>query len=69
MSLKVKKSGVGHQHPASDKVAAVLTKEETKRLNVNVPKSFYRKVKAYAVANDTNITDMVVAALYGYMSK
>jgi hypothetical protein len=69
MSLKVKKSGEGHQHPAKEAVGNVLFKEETIRLNANVPKSFYREVKTYAVANDTNITDMVVAALREYMSK
>ncbi|MEJ1338766.1 MAG: hypothetical protein RNU03_13050 [Candidatus Sedimenticola sp. (ex Thyasira tokunagai)] len=60
MRLKVKKSREGHQHP---------DKEGATRLNANVPISFYREVKIYAVANDTNITDMVVAALREYMSK
>lgn len=69
MKLKVKKSGEGHQHPAGQKVTEVLTKEETTRLNANVPKSFYREVKAYAVTNDTNITDLVVSAMREYMSK
>jgi len=67
--LKVKKPGEGHQHPSATKVATVVSKEETTRLNANVPKSFYRQVKSYAAENDTNITDLVVAALDEYMSK
>ena len=69
MSLKVKKPGEGHQHPAAVKVATVVVKEETTRLNANVPKSFYRKVKTYAAEHDTNVTDLVIAALGEYMSR
>jgi hypothetical protein len=67
--LKVKKTGEGHMHPATDKVKAVLSKEDTRRINANVPKSFYLRIKKFAAENDTNITDMVVKSLDEYMSK
>lgn len=69
MSLKVKKPGEGHRHPNTAKVTAVIEREETVRLNANVPRSFYRKVKGFAAEHDTNVTDLVISALNEYISK
>lgn len=69
MSLKVKKPGEGHRHPASEIVANAVTREETVRLNANVPKSLYRQVRLHAVMHDTTITSLVLEALNEYLSK
>lgn len=43
--------------------------EETVRMNVNVPKQFYRKIKQRALDEDTTVTEIVVKAVNEYMSK
>lgn len=43
--------------------------EETVRMNVNIPKQFYKKIKQRALDEDTTITELVVKAVYEYMSK
>lgn len=44
-------------------------KEALVRLNINVPKSFYKQVKQSALDRDLSVTDMVKAAVTEYMSK
>ncbi len=44
-------------------------KEGVVRLNVNVPKSFYKEVKRWALENDMTITKMVIEALKRYMAE
>lgn len=44
-------------------------KESLVRLNINVPKSFYKQVKQSALDRDLSVTDMVKAAVSEYMSK
>ncbi|MCG9660176.1 hypothetical protein ACWX0P_17360 [Vibrio mediterranei] len=65
--LKIKKAGEGHQHPKVKDVSKVTTKEETSRLNADLPKSFYLKVKVFAMENDMSITDVTKEALTQYM--
>ncbi|MCW8349296.1 hypothetical protein MD535_25270 [Vibrio sp. ZSDZ65] len=65
--LKIKKTGEGHQHPKVKDVSKVTTKEDTSRLNADLPKSFYLKVKMFAMENDMSITDMTKEALTEYM--
>ncbi|MBE8574138.1 hypothetical protein [Vibrio sp. OPT18] len=65
--LKVKKIGEGHQHPKIDDVKKVLEKESVKRLNADLPKSFYLQVKNFANEKDKSITDIVKLALADYM--
>lgn len=65
--LKVKKKGDGHQHPSIDEVKKIIEKEQTKRLNADLPKSFYLKLKRFADENDKSITDVVKIALTEYM--
>lgn len=48
---------------------SVASAEELKRLNVNVPKSFHAKVKAFAITQDADISSVVISALDEYMSK
>ena len=43
--------------------------EETVRMNVNVPKQFYKKIKQKALDKDTTVTEIVVKAVNEYMSK
>lgn len=65
--LRIKKAGEGHQHPKVKDITKVTTKEDTSRLNADLPKSFYIKVKVFAMENDMSITDMVKEALTEYM--
>ena len=43
--------------------------EDTIRMNVNIPKAFYKKIKQKALDEDTNVTEIVKQALNEYMSK
>lgn len=67
MALKIKKSGDGHKHPDIEKIAQVITKEPSKRLNADLPKSFYVQVKNFATEKDMSITDLVKVALKQYI--
>jgi DNA replication initiation complex subunit (GINS family) len=67
MALKIKKSGDGHKHPDIEKITQVITKEPSKRLNADLPKSFYVQVKNFATEKDMSITDLVKVALKQYI--
>ncbi|MGD6739418.1 hypothetical protein ACP5PY_24995 [Photobacterium leiognathi subsp. mandapamensis] len=67
MALKIKKAGDGHKHPEVDKVAQVISKEPSKRLNANLPKSFYVQVKNFATEKDMTVTELVKLALRDYI--
>lgn len=43
--------------------------EPVVRLNANVPKGFYKRVKRFADDQETNITQLTIRALESYMSK
>lgn len=43
--------------------------EESIRMNINISKPFYKKVKQLALNEDTTITDIVIKSLEAYMSK
>ena len=45
------------------------TQEDTIRMNVNIPKDFYKKIKQKALDEDTTVTDIVKQALNEYMNK
>lgn len=42
---------------------------ETIRMNINMPKAFYKKIKQRALDEDITITDLVLKATTEYMSK
>ncbi len=69
MTLKIKKAGEGHRHPAIEAVNNAVTREETARLNANVPKSFYREVRLFAARHDTTVTNVIMDALRAHISK
>lgn len=51
-------------------ITSVQEKQEEKiRMNVNIPKPFYKKVKQRALDEDVTVTELVSKALYEYMSK
>lgn len=55
----------------SDKLSSALeevTREPLVRLNVNVPKSLYRELKAKAAIEDARITDLVRLWVKEYVS-
>ena len=43
--------------------------EEIVKMNVNIPKSFHKKIKQKALDEDTTITEVVRKSLDEYMSK
>ena len=45
------------------------SKEDTKRLNAEIPVSLHNKVKIRAVEEGRNLVDVVVEALNDYLSK
>ena len=50
-------------------LAAIQDTDETMRMNVNVPKAFYKKIKRLALDQDITITELVIKAVNEYMSK
>jgi predicted HicB family RNase H-like nuclease len=44
-------------------------KEETVRLNANIPQSLHRQAKVKAIGEGQNLTDVVVALLREYVSR
>jgi hypothetical protein len=65
--LKVKKPGTT-QHPQAEKVRATVTQETTVRLNVDVPKSRRKALKARAAEEDRTIGDIVNELIDRYLS-
>jgi predicted HicB family RNase H-like nuclease len=59
--------------PTSKKERAIAsvqeTEEENVRMNINISKAFYKKIKLMALDKDITITDLVIKALNEYMSK
>lgn len=57
----------------TDKEKALLAvqnvQEENVRINVNVPKSFHKKIKLWAVEKNITVTELVLNALNEHMSK
>ncbi len=44
-------------------------REPTVRLNANVPKSFMKRLKAFALEHDTTVTKLVIGTLKERMSR
>ncbi len=67
MALQAKKT----RRQREEKEAAITeaTKEETKRLNAEIPKSLHNRLKMFAAEQETKITDVVIKALNEYLSK
>lgn len=67
MKLKAKVS----QRERKDRDMALkeAAKEETVRLNAEIPQSLHKKIKIYAAMREESITNIVISALNDYMSK
>ena len=67
MALQPKKT----RRDRAEKTEAIeaASKEDTKRLNAEIPESLHSKVKIRAVEEGRNIVDLVVDALNEYLSK
>lgn len=60
----------GHPSKKDKAIASVQeTQEDTIRMNVNIPKDFYKKIKQKALDEDTTVTDIVKQALTEYINK
>lgn len=66
MSLKAKPEP--RQSEALDKVVSELQKEDTQRLNVNIPKSMLLALKMKAISEGKPMTKLIIALLKGYLS-
>lgn len=51
------------------KVLEDVSTEPSKRLNTEIPSGLHKEVKTRAAQEDTSITDIVIKALYEYLSK
>lgn len=54
-----------------DKETAIkaLQKEETTRLNAEIPASLHKRIKVFAVSREQSITDVIKVALDEYLLK
>lgn len=43
--------------------------EETVKINMNIPKSFHKEIKKFAIDHDMTLTDLVKSSLYKYINK
>lgn len=69
MSLLKAGRPTGKKERAIASVQDVGTGEENVRMNVNIPKSFYKQIKQTALNQDTTITELVLKAVSEYISK
>lgn len=67
MALQAKKNR--RQRDEKEAAIAEATKEETKRLNAEIPKSLHNRLKIFAAEKETKITDVVIKALNEYLNK
>ncbi len=67
MALQAKKTRRKRQE--KEKAISEATKEETKRLNAEIPKTLHNKLKMFAASRETKITDVVIKAINEYLSK
>ena len=67
MTLKAKTS---RRHHEQKEIALVeATKEETNRLNADVPVSLYKRLKMQAIEEECTITKLVIKSLNEYLDK
>ena len=67
MALQAKKTR--RQRQEKEAALTEATKEETKRLNAEIPKTLHSKLKIFAAERETKITEVVIKALNEYMNK
>ena len=67
MTLQAKKTRRKRQE--KEEALTEATKEETKRLNAEIPKSLHHRLKMFAASKETKITEVVIKALNEYLSK
>ena len=58
----------GSQNPATEAALAEVIAEKTKRLNVDIPQSQYKALKAKATMEDASVTDLVRKWVNEYLS-
>jgi hypothetical protein len=65
--MNLLKSGrpINHQNIQHSSLRDLV--EETARMNMNVPKSFYKAVKKFALEQDITVTELVIKSLNEYM--
>ena len=59
----------GRPSANKEKILNNLQEEETVKINMNIPKSFHKKIKKFAIDHDMTLTDLVKSSLYQYMNK
>lgn len=59
----------GRPSANKEKILNNLQEEETVKINMNIPKSFHKEIKKFAIDHDMTLTDLVKSSLYKYMNK
>lgn len=68
--MKILKAGRPTTSKKEKALASIQnTQDESIRMNVNILKSFHKRVKQCALNEDTTVTDIVLKALKEYMNK
>ena len=57
-----------HRNPNKERLLSDVAKEETKRLNANIPISLHTKIKIRAAEEGRDMTELVIDALGEYLS-
>lgn len=66
--LKVGRPSASKKQKAIEEVQD-LKKEEIVKMNINIERSFYKKIKQKALDEDTTITELVTRVVKEYVSK
>ena len=67
--MKLKAKTIQRERKDRDVVLKEAMKEETVRLNAEIPQNLHRKIKIHSVMQGTSITNIVISALKDYMNK
>lgn len=54
---------------SNKKTSTPSSREEVTKMNVNIPKDFYKKIKQRALDEDTTVTEIVLKALSQYLNR
>jgi hypothetical protein len=66
--LKVGRPSTNKKQKAIEEVQE-LKKEEVVKMNINIERSFYKKIKQKALDEDTTVTELVTRIVKEYISK
>jgi hypothetical protein len=59
----------GRPSANKERILNKLQTEEVVKINMNIPKSFHKEIKKFAIDHDMTLTDLVKSSLYKYIYK